>query len=95
METYLFKQIEEGNLDFNGVEQIIWRASLSLFQHLMEKILLDEVLKLEQCKAISPGLLKLAMLWATKGTSYRDARDRLSDLYRMQVLSHEAIRRAL
>jgi hypothetical protein len=146
METYLFKQIEEGNLDFNGVEQIIWRASLSLFQHLMEKILLeidkylmasrdttryelkernrrtietlvgpvkierryywdkkenrwvyllDEVLKLEQYKAISPGLLKLAMLWATKGTSYRDARDRLSDLYRMQVLSHEAIRRAL
>src|SRR5690554_1096835 len=146
METHLFKQIEEGTLDFSGIEQIMWRALLSLFQHFMEKILveidkylmatrdparyefkerkcrtietlvgpveverryyrdkkenrwvylLDEVLQLEQYKAISPGLLKLAVLWATKGPSYRDARDRLADLYGMQVLSHEAIRRAL
>src|SRR5690554_7484500 len=129
METYLFKQIEEGTLDFSGIEQIMWRALLSLFQHFMEKILveidkylmatrdparyefkerkcrtietlvgpveverryyrdkkenrwvylLDEVLQLEQYKAISPGLLKLAVLWATKGPSYRDARDRLA-----------------
>src|SRR5690554_3323461 len=35
--------------------------------------------------------------WLCSGLlkSYRDARDRLADLYGMQVLSHEAIRRAL
>lgn len=41
METYLFKQIAEGNLDFYGIEQIVWRAALCLFQHLMEKILVE------------------------------------------------------
>ena len=41
METYLFKQIEEGTLDFSGIEQIMWRALLSLFQHFMEKILVE------------------------------------------------------
>src|SRR5690554_7380691 len=41
METHLFKQIEEGTLDFAGIEQIMWRALLSLFQHFMEKILVE------------------------------------------------------
>ena len=35
------------------------------------------------------------MTWATKGPSYRDSRDRLTDLFGAQVLSHEAIRQAL
>lgn len=146
MEIYLFKQLGEGALDFFELEQIMWKSTMNLFQHFMEKILLeldkylmatrdmsryelkerkcrtieslvgpievkrryywdkkenrwvyllDEVLKLERHKVISPGLLKLAMLWATKGSSYRDARDRLADLYRMQVISHEVIRQAL
>ena len=146
MKTYLFKQIKEGSLDFYDLEQIMWKSTMYIFQHFLEKILveidkylmasrdlaryelkertprtietlvgplevnrryywdkkenrwvylLDEKLKLEKYKAISPGLLKLAVTWATKGSSYRDARDRLSDLYGMQVLSHEAIRQAL
>ncbi len=57
--------------------------------------LLDEMLGIEKEKSISPGLLKLGVLWATKGSSYRDARDRLTDIYGGQVLSHEAIRQAL
>jgi len=57
--------------------------------------LLDEMLELEAEKTIGPGLLQLAVTWATKGPSYRDARDRLTDLYGAQVLSHEAIRKAL
>ena len=57
--------------------------------------LLDEALALEQNKTIGPGLLHLAITWATEGPSYRDARDRLTDLYGAQVLSHEAIRQAL
>jgi hypothetical protein len=57
--------------------------------------LLDEKLGLEQATTIGPGLLRLAVTWATKGPSYRDARNRLTDLYGAQVVSHEAIRQAL
>lgn len=57
--------------------------------------LLDEMLELEAEKTIGPGLLQLAVTWATKGPSYRDARDRLTDLFGAQVPSHEAIRQAL
>lgn len=57
--------------------------------------LLDEVLGLEAEKTIGPGLLQLAVIWATKGPSYRDSRDRLTDIFGAQVLSHEAIRQAL
>lgn len=57
--------------------------------------LLDEALEIEAEKTISPGLLQLAVTWATKGPSYRDSRDRLTDLFGAQVLSHEAIRQAL
>lgn len=55
--------------------------------------LLDERLKLDSCERVSPGLVALAVSWATKGPSYRDARDRLKELYGAQLLSHEAIRR--
>ncbi len=57
--------------------------------------LLDEALELEPKKTIGPGLLQLAVTWATKGPSYRDARDRLIDLFEAQLLSHETIRQAL
>ena len=48
--------------------------------------LLDEVLELEAEKTIGPGLLELAVTWATKGLSYRDARDRLTDLFDAQAV---------
>ncbi|MFA6596021.1 MAG: ISLre2 family transposase [Bacilli bacterium] len=57
--------------------------------------LLDRKLDLERHKTIGPGLLDLAVTWATKGPSYRDARDRLTDLFGFQILSHESIRSAL
>jgi hypothetical protein len=57
--------------------------------------LLDEALELESHDRVGPGLLKLAVTWAARGPSYRDARDRLTDLYGAQVLSHESIRQAL
>lgn len=57
--------------------------------------LLDEVLGLNPGERGSPGLVRLAVLWATEGPSFRDARDRLAALYGAQVLSHEGIRRVL
>lgn len=57
--------------------------------------LLDKQLELEPYAQVSPGLLSLAISWATKGPSYRDAQGRLEELYGAQVLSHEGIRRIL
>lgn len=57
--------------------------------------LLDETLGLEAEKSIGPGLLSLAVEWATKGPSYRDARDRIEDLYGFPLISHEGIRQNL
>jgi len=57
--------------------------------------LLDEWLGLPPYEQASPGVEEVAVLWATKGTSYRDARDRLKELYGYQVLSHETIRQRL
>ena len=57
--------------------------------------LLDEQLGLDKKTRVSPVLNELAIYWATKGSSYRDARDRLEDLYGYRVISHETIRRRL
>lgn len=143
--TFLERVMEE-ELSFGQLEKLLWKSTLSLFQHVMVEVLeqfdqilmenrdksrfenkeknprsvqtmvgsvdferryywdteehrwvylLDEALELEPEKTIGPGLLQLAVTWATKGPSYRDARDRLIDLYGAQVLSHEAIRQAL
>lgn len=61
----------------------------------VESYLLDEWLGLPPYEQTSPGVEETAVLWATKGTSYRDARDRLKELYGYQVLSHETIRQRL
>ena len=57
--------------------------------------LLDQALELDTRDQVSPGLKELVVLWATKGPSYRDVRDRLKDLFGHQVLSHEKIRQIL
>lgn len=77
-----------GGVDFE--RRYYWDAEENRWTYL-----LDEMLELEAEKTIGPGLLQLAVTWATKGPSYRDSRDRLTDLYGAQVLSHEAIRKAL
>jgi len=56
--------------------------------------LLDELLGLEST-AVSDSLKELVVIWATKGPSYRDVRDRLYDLFNSQILSHEKIRQLL
>lgn len=56
--------------------------------------LLDELLGLEST-AVSDSLKELVVIWATKGPSYRDVRDRLHDLFDNQILSHEKIRQLL
>ena len=56
--------------------------------------LLDDVLSLNKV-AVSDALKELVVIWATKGPSYRDVRDRLEDLFGNQVLSHETIRQLL
>lgn len=142
----LVKHLQQEELTFKELEELLFKFSLNLFQHLMVETLgeidqklmedrdksryqskeinertiqtlvgemtfnrryywdqdekrwvylLDEALEIEEGKTIGPGLLKLGVTWATKGPSYRDARDRLTDVYGSQVLSHEAIRQAL
>ncbi|GAW93208.1 hypothetical protein KKC1_23470, partial [Calderihabitans maritimus] len=49
--------------------------------------LLDQALRLDSHDRVGPGLTELVVVWATKGPSYRDSRDRLADLYGAQVLS--------
>ena len=41
MKTYLFKQIKEGSLDFYDLEQIMWKSTMYIFQHFLEKILVE------------------------------------------------------
>ena len=57
--------------------------------------LLDKALGFDTEGKISGCLKELVVLWATKGTSYRDAESRLIDLYGHQVISHEKIRQVL
>jgi len=56
--------------------------------------LLDELLGIKST-AVSDSLKELVVIWATKGPSYRDVRDRLHDLFNHQILSHEKIRQLL
>jgi len=57
--------------------------------------LLDQALGLEAYDRVSSALTELAVIWAAKGPSYRDAEARLADLYGAQILSHEATRQML
>lgn len=57
--------------------------------------LLDERLGLAPQARVSQGLCEQVVVWASRGPSYRDARDRLTDLWGAQLLSHETIRQLL
>ncbi|XGA32523.1 UPF0236 family protein [Virgibacillus sp. CBA3643] len=54
--------------------------------------LLDQYLQFKGNNSLSPYLAELAVDWAVRGPSYRDARDRLQQLLGYQVMSHEQIR---
>lgn len=54
--------------------------------------LLDSYLEFSGSDTLSPFLTEMAVKWAVKGPSYRDARDRFCDLLGYQVMSHEKIR---
>jgi len=54
--------------------------------------LLDRYLEFSGSDALSPFLTEMAVKWAVKGPSYRDSRDRFSDLLGYQAMSHEKIR---
>lgn len=54
--------------------------------------LLDRYLKFSGSDTLSPFLTEMAVQWAVKGPSYRDARDRFTDLLGYQAMSHEKIR---
>jgi len=54
--------------------------------------LLDQYLKFNGSDSLSPFLTEMAVKWAIKGPSYRDARDRFCDLLGYQAMSHEKIR---
>lgn len=54
--------------------------------------LLDQYLEYEGGDSLSPFLTEMAVEWATRGPSYRDARDRFCDLLGYQATSHETIR---
>src|SRR5690625_635934 len=54
--------------------------------------LLDKYLEYDGGDSLSPFLTEMAVKWAIRGPSYRDARDRFCDLLGYQVTSHETIR---
>lgn len=54
--------------------------------------LLDQCLQFKGNDSLSPYLAELAVDWAVRGPSYRDARDRLQQLLGYQSMSHEQIR---
>ena len=54
--------------------------------------LIDKYLEYNGSDSLSPFLTEMAVKWAIKGPSYRDARDRFCDLLGYQVTSHETIR---
>src|SRR5699024_12111109 len=54
--------------------------------------LLDRYLQYSGSDTLSPFLTEMAVQWAVKGPSYRDARDRFIDLLGYQAMSHETIR---
>lgn len=54
--------------------------------------LLDRYLQFKGSDALSPYLREMAVNWAVKGPSYRDARDRFCDFLGYQAMSHEKIR---
>src|SRR5690625_3162124 len=54
--------------------------------------LLDKYLGYDGGDSLSPFLTEMAVKWAIRGPSYRDARDRFCDLLGYQVTSHETIR---
>lgn len=54
--------------------------------------LLDQYLQFSGNDTLSPFLTEIAVEWAVRGPSYRDARDRFCDLLGYQAMSHEKIR---
>lgn len=54
--------------------------------------LLDQYLQFSGSDTLSPFLTEMAVQWAVKGPSYRDARDRFCDFLGYQAMSHETIR---
>src|SRR5699024_4120112 len=54
--------------------------------------LLDRYLEYNGSDSLSPFLTEMAVEWAVRGPSYRDARDRFCDLLVYQATSHETIR---
>ena len=54
--------------------------------------LLDKYLEFSGSDTLSPFLTEMAVHWAVRGPSYRDARDRFCDLLGYQAMSHEKIR---
>ncbi|WP_151698194.1 ISLre2 family transposase, partial [Weizmannia acidilactici] len=54
--------------------------------------LLDQVLKFKGSNSLSPLITDMAVDWAVRGRSYRDARDRITELLDHQAISHESIR---
>lgn len=54
--------------------------------------LLDRTLEFEGSTSLSPLLTEIAVEWAVKGPSYRDAKHRLEKLLGYPVISHEQIR---
>ena len=54
--------------------------------------LLDQYLQYDGGDSLSPFLTEMAVKWAVRGPSYRDARDRFCDLLGYRATSHETIR---
>lgn len=105
LDVYLMAKRDKGRYEYKEIKEksyVTMVGSINISRRYywdrQEKewvFLLDQALGLGTREQVSACLKELVVLWGTKGPSYRDARDRLEDLFGYQVLSHEKIRQIL
>lgn len=89
---YKYKEKQEASIDTVFGPVTISRRKYQDREKETRVALLDQYLQFKGDDSLSPYLAELAVDWAVRGPSYRDARDRLQQLLGYQAMSHEQIR---
>lgn len=89
---YKYKEKQETSMDTVFGSVVINRRKYQDREKGARVALLDQYLQFKGDDSLSPYLAELAVDWAVRGPSYRDARDRLQQLLGYQAMSHEQIR---
>ena len=87
MVSALIEEVLNERLNFEQLEKLLWNCALGFFRQLMVEVLEEADEKLMKTRDKARFINEEAVTWATKGPSYRDTRDRLTDFYGAQVLT--------